>query len=90
MGYRVICTLVVGVLMVLSCGVAPAHATFPGKNGKIILSTPQAPVTINPDGTGRRSFPALASSPPGRRTGLASLSHLLLGLASLHHGRERR
>ena len=75
MGYRVICTLVVGVLMVLSCGVAPAHATFPGKNGKIILSTPQAPVTINPDGTGRTELPRVGEfptwSPDGSRLAFA-------------------
>jgi Tol biopolymer transport system component len=39
-------------LLCLLALVAPAHATFPGKNGKIAFTQANAIHTVNPDGTG--------------------------------------
>jgi WD40-like Beta Propeller Repeat len=58
---------------------APAEASFPGKNGKLLFYD-SGPYTINPDGSGRASLPlavfgyAMAWSPDG--TKIASLDSL--------------
>ena len=68
---RVVLLAIAAALLVPSA----AHATFPGQNGKITFWTPGAPVTINPDGTGRTELPRVgdlpAWSPDGSRLAFA-------------------
>jgi Tol biopolymer transport system component len=60
------CVLVLG---------APAEATFPGQNGKIVFFHAGNPATINPDGTGLTELPRVgdlpAWSPDGSRIAFA-------------------
>jgi len=59
--------LCAGLLLVLGVAAIPAHATFPGKNGKIALTSSRDRVneidTINPDGTGRALLRSDAAGP---------------------------
>jgi hypothetical protein len=55
---------------------APAHAAFPGQNGKIAFHTTQGTFTVNPDGSGAQLISDVGGYPAwtadGRYLGLAS------------------
>src|SRR6185295_6841419 len=76
--------LCAGLLLVLGVAAIPAHATFPGKNGKIAFERvgangDQGPLyVINPDGTGESQLASQGHSPTWSASG-ASLAFECLG-----------
>src|SRR3989442_8539608 len=73
-----LCAAMVFALLLLA---APAHATFPGKNGKLVFLKSGNLATVNPDGTGETVLPGDGFfrenprwSPDGRRIAVDRLT----------------